>query len=201
MQDFSKHLDDIILTMKKKMNYEERIFQSYSFGTVEQSLEMLEMAMKKTDKTIDNFIRLPEYELVAKWMSDTKGKGLFLTGDVGLGKTSIINHALPALFMANFNKIVNCYHADDVHKKLTDISKKKFIAIDDMGTETIANDFGTKYESVAKIIEKAESEHKVLFISSNLNSTDFIERYGVRTFDRIMRLCKVIKFTGQSLRR
>ena len=41
---------------------------------------------------------LPEYEEVARWLSDNQGKGLLCIGNCGRGKTVITRDVLPLLF-------------------------------------------------------------------------------------------------------
>ncbi|MDX8340551.1 hypothetical protein SLH46_15230 [Draconibacterium sp. IB214405] len=201
MQDFNKEIEQTILAMKQNFGFKERAFESFSFGSVPECKVLLEQAMLAGDNTMSKFTYLPEFDEVADWLSDTKGKGLFLTGNVGRGKTNIIHYVLPVLFMAKFTKVVNCYNAEDVNAKFAEIRRKKFISIDEMGVEPIVNDYGAKHEAMNNVFNIAETESKVLFVSSNLTGSEILGRYGVRTMDRIKRLCRVIKFSGESLRR
>jgi len=62
------------------------------------------------------------------------------------------------------------------------------------------NDFGGKFEGFNSIVDNAESEMKPLFISTNLTREELELRYGLTAIDRINRLCRIVKFKGESLR-
>lgn len=172
-----------------------------SFGTYEQCKEMFKNAFVGTDKTINKFEFLPEYEAIINWLMDTKGKGLCLVGDCGRGKSSILMGVLPMLFLLKFNKNLHVYHADDLPDKIQEILTRPLIAIDELGVEPMVNNYGEKYEGFNRIINLAEKEMRLLFITTNLNSDQILERYDIRTWERINRLCTVIKFKGESYRR
>ncbi len=178
-----------------------RQFLSYSFGDLPQCREIIKKAIISCDKTVVDFEFLPEYEQISQWMTNTMGKGLFLMGDVGRGKTNIMFYSIPLIFFHFNRKIVNRVYAKDLRGELSKLKKKKFIAVDDMGRETVSNDFGVKSEPINSLFSMAENESKILFVSTNLSVEQILERYGIRTFDRIKRLCKIVKFQGDSLRK
>jgi DNA replication protein DnaC len=74
-----------------------------------------------------------------------------------------------------------------------------FIIIDDLGTESIKNDYGTKVDAVSDAISYAEDSSKTLLITTNLDGEDLDRRYDERTLDRL-RKCKVILIEGESFR-
>ena len=201
MQDFNQIQLGNTLTGMSELGVRPRCFINFSFGNIDQCREILKTAILSCDKTIVKFEFLREYELIAEWMTETKGKGLFLTGDVGRGKTNIIYYAIPLLFLHFQKKIVNRVHAEDLKNELSKLKKRKLIAIDDMGVEPVSNEYGVKTEPINSLFNIAENDSKILFISTNMNSEQVLERYGERTLDRIRRLCKVVPFKGESLRR
>ncbi len=202
MQDFNNiNFSNTIQELKEDFNFKKREFQSYTFGNREQCRKIFEAAMLETDKSIRTFEFLPEYKNIIDWMTDTKGKGLVLTGDVGRGKTNIVFYVIPLIFFHYQNKIINTVHADELEEKISILSTKKMIALDEMGVEPIASNYGAKYEVINKLFNMAESKSKLLFISTNMSGQQILERYGERTLDRIKRLCKVIKFHGESMRK
>lgn len=203
MQNFdSKALACSIKALKDSCNYQEREFPRFSFGDREKCKRLFIAIFKQVDKTAADFNYLQEYDEVVDWMVDTKGKGLFLAGSVGRGKTIIIEKVIKLLFFHCHRKVITCVRAEELDKeRLQHIKRKKFIAIDDMGAEHLANDFGVKYEGVNDIFNAAEAENKILFVSTNLTNEEVLHRYGVRTLDRIKRLCKIVKFDGDSMRK
>ena len=173
--------------------------EPYSFGNIDQCKKHIKDISVFYDKTIKTFHFLPEYDAVADYLSDTKGKGLFLSGDVGRGKSLIIEYVIPVLFFAK-RKVVKVYHANDLGKKFDEIREKKFISIDDVGTEGVYKNYGSETEAFADVVAFAEKYNRVLFITTNLSKEQFISRYGIRIIDRLKQMCHFVKFEGKSLR-
>jgi len=186
-------------TLKNATHIKVRDYQRYSFGTYEECLAMFKEAFLLVDKTITKYKHLPEYETVAHWLSDTKGKGLFLIGNCGRGKSIIIAGVLPLIFNAKKGKILKPITARKLHK-VTEYPTP-FIVIDDIGTEEIINDYGTKIDAVENAIFEAEDDLKLLLLTSNLDAKAIKHRYGDRIYDRIKRLCLVVFMKGGSLRK
>ena len=150
------------------------------------------------DRTIDEYNHKTEYDKIIDWMVDTKGRGLMLMGDCGTGKSTILNYVIPAIFRTITNKILRSVSA----KELGEVERNKspFIIIDDLGTESIKNDYGTKIDSVADAISYAEDSSKTLLVTTNLTPKSLDERYSDRTLDRL-RKCKVVVIKGKSFRK
>ena len=125
-------------------------------------------------------------------MTDTKGKGLLLSGNVGVGKSVIICGVLPILFHLRFNKLLFPYSAYDIAQKEEEIKKHAFICIDDVGCEPTSMRYGEKREVFCELIDHAET---------NLTGQAFAQRYGQRTVDRIIRLCEMVRIDEKSMRR
>ena len=71
----------------------------FSFGKIEECKTLLLDALQLVDRTA-KIEWLPEYEEVAAWMCDNKGKGLLLSGDCGRGKSNIVMFAIASLTAA-----------------------------------------------------------------------------------------------------
>jgi DNA replication protein DnaC len=175
--------------------------EGLSFGKREQCRAIFEDVFKAFDTTVVSYNHLPEYESIIDWMVDTKGKGLLLTGSCGRGKSIIITGVIPVLFLHRLNKILRPFHADLIPTKVDEISRLWAIAIDELGVEPQVNNYGEKSEGFNTIINAAELRLAPMFISTNLTSAEILARYGERTLDRICRLCKVVKFSGDSFRK
>lgn len=172
----------------------------YSFGSSKDARELFEAAFLAVDQTVKTYKHLPEYDQIIDWMHDNTGKGLFLTGDCGRGKSTILTGVLPVIFLQKFGKVLNPYHADIIPTKVAEITAKWATCIDELGVEPLVNNFGDKYEGFNVIINEAEAKIKPVFLSTNLDSKQILDRYGERTFDRIKRLCRIVKFVGPSFR-
>ena len=171
-------------TLKNATHIKVRDYKRYSFGNIEECTALFCEAFRLVDKTFTTYKHLPEYDEVIKWMSDTEGKGLFLLGNCGRGKSIIITGVLPLIFNAKIGKILKPIPARKLHT-----------------VTEIINDYGTKIDAVENAIFEAEDDLKLLLLTSNLDASAIKERYGDRIYDRIRRLCKVVFMRGDSLRK
>ena len=174
-----------------------KVYNRFRLGTKEELKDMFVKAFKHYDRTIDTYKHLPAYDEIIDWLVDTKGRGLMLMGECGLGKSTILNYVIPAIFRTKTNKSLKSISAKDlgtIEKSIT-----TFIIIDDLGTESIKNDYGTKIDAVADAISYAEDSSKTLLITTNLSGKSLKERYDERTLDRL-RKCKVVVIKGESFR-
>jgi len=186
--------------------YERRVTQ-LTFGKRERLRPIFEQCFTMYDTTLKEFQWLPEYEEVLDWMVDNMGRGLFMCGNCGRGKTTIILGVIRPMFTA-LGKHLPGFHASVLTNKniVSDgwnyekYKTWKFSYIDELGTERAVNDYGEKFEAFNEIINGAEQNLDILIISSNLSSEQFLQRYGDRAMSRIGRLCKVVEFTGDDLR-
>jgi DNA replication protein DnaC len=181
---------------------------SLSFGKLKEKLRPVFVeCFTRYDQTITKFQWLPEYEEVLDWMVDNQGRGLFMYGDCGRGKTRIILGVLRPMLLV-LGKPLPGYHASLLTSR--NLSSDgwnyekyrtwKISYIDELGTEKAVNDYGEKFEAFNEIINVAEQNLDLMIISSNLSPELFLQRYGDRSMDRIRRLCKPIEFKGESLR-
>lgn len=171
--------------------------KSISFGTKAECKEYFIEAFKLSDKTMDKFEMLPEYDEIIDWLSESKGKGLFMVGSNGRGKSTILMGVLPLIYKAIGKKILKPVSAR--HLDINDL--KWTVCIDEVGQDDIKNDYGTKKDPVEYAISHCEDTMKTLLMTSNLNEKQIIDRYGIRINDRIKRLCKIVVFKGESFRK
>ena len=184
-------------TFKDADYLQPKKFNRFKLGEKEEIKDMFIKAFKFYDKTIDVYEHLPTYDLIIDWLCDNKGRGLMLMGKCGLGKSTILNYVIPAIFRTKTNKVLRSIPA----KEIGAIEKNDslFIIIDDLGTESIKNDYGTKIDGVSDAISYAEDASKTLLITTNLDGDALNLRYDKRTVDRL-RKCKVVVIKGKSFR-
>jgi DNA replication protein DnaC len=175
-----------------------------SFGTKEQCKASFIEIFQAVDKTVTKFVYHKEYDQIIDWLTDNKGKGLALMGSVGVGKSVIIRSVIPVYMRAQYNKNVRVFGLTDFltmdGKDFRSYLRRSIIAIDELGREPLMSDYGVKFEAVPVLVESCEVESKLLFISSNARKEDICRRYGLHTFDRIQKLCRIITITGKSNR-
>ncbi|MDD4515724.1 hypothetical protein [Massilibacteroides sp.] len=185
-----------------------RIPKRYTFGDLATCEDIFYQAFRTIDKSVREIEKLPEYSEIIRWMSDTQGKGLLLTGDCGRGKSTIGCGVIPLIFAHFANTRITPISAESIVEKMDKLIPEadyfnvhSGYAIDDLGCESLANNYGNKYEPAVRLINEIEAKIKTLIITTNLTPEQLLDRYGVRTMDRLIRLCKVIKFKGKSLRK
>jgi len=184
-------------TFKIENFLQPKMYNRYKLGTKEELKEMFIKAFNHYDQTVGTYNHLPEYDEIIDWMVDTKGRGLMLMGECGLGKSTILNYVIPAIFRTKTKKSLVSTPAKELKEVVK--SNASFIIIDDLGTESIKNDYGTKIDAVADAISYAEDSSKTLLITTNLDAADLKKRYDERTVDRL-RKCKVVVIKGKSFR-
>jgi len=196
-EHFKKNMRTIEDTFKQADFLKPKVYNRYKLGTKEELKEMFIKSFKYYDRTIDKYDHLFSYDEIIDWMVDTKGRGLMLMGECGLGKSTILNYVIPAIFRTKTNKVLRSVPAKELG--VIDRNVAPFILIDDLGTESIKNDYGTKIDAVADAISYAEDSSKTLLITTNLSPKSLKERYDERTLDRL-RKCKVVIIKGKSFR-
>lgn len=152
----------------------------------------------------------------ASVMDGTSRKGLFLRGDVGIGKTFGLQ-LLAARFgwkfvtarevegffrtQPNYTEWVEYCRAADF------FGRGKALVIDDLGTEN--EDFmqyGQRANPLAELLEKRydlsfHRDRVRTIVTSNLTDQQLKDRYGFRVFDRLREMFAVVTVKGESLRK
>lgn len=144
---------------------------------------------------------LPEYDLIADWLSDNHGRGLLCIGHVGRGKTVICAKILPVILNYYCHLIVNVADATEFNTKHEELKQRHILCIDDVGVENEAIRYGERKVPFAELVDLAEKKGKLLLITTNLTTAELSAKYGARTLDRLKAITHVVHFEGESLRR
>ena len=148
---------------------------------------------------------LPEYDDVADWLRDNKGKGLLLMGACGRGKTLLCAHVIPTIINIRCGKNVRCFKPTELNRFLENkpIALSRVPAcIDDVGTESIkSNNYGESRCVFSEIVDDAERTGRLLLITTNLLPDEIRERYGERTLDRLKAITRLVICSGESMRK
>ena len=210
-----KSASEVIALLKNESLLHIRDRWYWSWGTHEECDRLFRYIFRQVDRTFDIYEHLPEYNEVIDWMTNTDDKGLMLMGDCGRGKSVIINGVIPVLFKMN-DFTVRAVHAQNFSKfmpplpktthwvnrtYLDDLLQSAYPIIDELGVETMMNDYGEKSEGFNQILNYAERYHRPVFVTTNLTEVQILDRYGERTMDRLAHLCRTIHFEGESLRK
>lgn len=143
----------------------------------------------------------PEYNDIAAWLTNNKGRGLLCIGNCGRGKTLICGKIIPVLLNSHCRKIVACYDAQQMNAELDAVKQKHIIYVDDIGTEFLSVKYGLKRLSFAELVDDAEKKGKLLIITTNLSLSELQAKYGERTVDRLRAITTPVVFKGGSLRK
>lgn len=194
------------------MNEFEEIYERMKVHGLKVPTNKVEIKVPNAKTVLENALRyflslegremkwLPQYDLIAEWLEDNKGRGLLLYGSCGLGKTFITRYVITAILLKYGNKVVTSFDMVDVNKDPDKVLSKHIIALDDIGTEDISIKYGEKRSIIPEVLDATEKYGKLLLMTSNLGGEDLIKKYGNRTFDRILAVTKRIEFNGKSLR-
>ena len=148
------------------------------------------------------------------------GRGLFVTGDAGCGKTQLLI-AIKRWLHPSTNLIwYYCKEPKDVSylRYNDDETMSNNIFIDDIGCEEIIKEYGNTIDVIGDFVQRYHYRGKGRFFgSTNLHSSQFLkgqngeefdtktkginEIYGGRFLDRIMEMCVVLKMDGNSKRK
>lgn len=156
-------------------------------------------------------------------ISGKKPKGAFITGSIGVGKSAAMR-VMQKLLKDTENKFlwVSGYELKDLAEQITAGEIKAMygyqlkcdLYIDDIGFSVDVKRYGNTVNIISEIImERYElfiSSHYKTHLSSNIvaslkedkPNTPTIEKvYGLRVLDRMMEMCEMIVWNGESLRK
>lgn len=142
----------------------------------------------------------PEYDKIVDWLTDNHGRGLLMYGQCGRGKSLLGMYVLPTILNYWCHKIVNCVNAQQMNQQADELLSKHIIYIDDVGTESVSNQYGNKRTVFPEIVDAAERHGKLLIISTNLSLLQLQQQYGDRIADRLKAITTQVLFKGNSLR-
>ncbi len=145
-----------------------------------------------------------------------KNKGLLLIGEVGCGKTTIMNifkHNPKNCYAVKSSREIASLYASEGHGVVSKYSKPLVqtfpemfwgqtslgLCLDDMGTESIKKNYGNGLNVVEELVLNWYDSRKfnMLHATTNLGYDDLKEAYGVRVVDRLTEMMNVIKFSAK----
>ena len=139
----------------------------------------------------------------SRWLSGNGKPGLILSGNVGVGKTTLTQAVAKVLFIREGKKmpiweakrITTLGRGDSGEKVLADLCKTNLLGVDDLGVESVTvKNFGNESNPMIDLLSERYNKRMFTLITTNLTSEDICERYGVRIADRINELCNKISY-------
>lgn len=163
----------------------------------------------KQNKIIVNKSNRDAIEKAIKWVIRDKSvyatnKGLWISGDVGVGKTFIaevlvrmLKYSGSSMFRTHALGLIDILNGEEKERLFSSP-----LFIDDLGAEEpIINYYGTKIRPIYEVLNRRYLDQRFnMIVTTNLSPSQIEERYGDRVRDRIKEMFNVIKITGQSLR-
>ncbi len=144
--------------------------------------------------------------VVAKSVANPR-RGIFVFGQTGCGKTALVD-AMASIARRKANRF-NLGVPEEVAKldvkgnrDLTEDAMKHSVILDDMGAETLKNAYGDHIDLAGEFIVRYHlyGERK-LFITTNLNRDQFLERYGSRVCSRLNEMVFFLTLRGGDKRK
>ena len=173
-------------------------------------------AKERMQKGLQHFLGddakwLPEYDEIADWLSDNRGRGLLLIGTSGLGKSLICQKILPVLLSEAFGDVVDVVNAREMGQVLDVLLQRRCVIIDNLGSEPVSEMVNyRKRRPFFELCDAAEQRGLLLIINTTLSTTrvrnplypqSIQERYGNEVLDRLRATTRVVELRGQSLRK
>ena len=207
-------VNTIIANMKKQGQDIVRRKKVFSWGDFDTCKQLFCEIFQSVDTSMTKFEFLPEYNQIIEWMTNTRGRGLLLCGDCGRGKSSILSGVIPVLLYQKTHLTIRAIHSQsfetpckatwattlDKPKNIDYLCNCPYPIIDEIGVESQITNYGEKYEGFNRVLNIAEQKLNPVFVSTNLTPEQLLERYDVRTMERLIRLCTMITFKGESKR-
>lgn len=130
------------------------------------------------------------------------GRGLFITGDAGCGKTQLLK-ALRKWLRPCTNLVwYYCKEPTDINSLRRDEDVlNDIVFVDDIGCEEIIKEYGNTVDVIGDFTQRYHYRGANRYMgSTNLDSNSLNDLYGMRFLDRIMEMCVVLKMNGESKR-
>lgn len=167
-------------------------------------------AKERLQKGLQHFLGdkaqwLPDYDEIADWLSDNKGRGLLLVGTSGLGKSIICQKILPVLLGSD----VAVVSAREMGQQIDNLLQQRCVIIDNLGREPITE--MVNYRKRQPFFELCDESVRrgILLIVNTTFSTSRVrnplypnsikDRYGDEVYNRLRATTHVVELRGQSM--
>ena len=146
--------------------------------------------------------------MVAEWVHNRPTCGLLICGEVGNGKTTMVE-ALTNLYAVRCNKLmtnVTALHIADLYRTgdtdgINAIKNSLMLSIDDLGTEAVGvKSWGNEISPVTDVIYHRYAKRMMTVVTTNMAAFQIRDRYGDRIADRFREMMTVVPFLDKSYR-
>jgi len=187
------------------------------FESVEQARTCFDKVQQKTLAGIGKQMmaskdRDSQANEIASWLFNADKKTLVLCGQVGNGKTTMMDTIINLFNGARLtNKLgysigfqrVNSFDLDGADKQLINMCvNADLLAIDDLGFENlIVKNYGNEKSPVIEILMRRYEFNCITVITTNLTPEQIRGKYGEKIADRLAETAKFVAFKNPSYRR
>lgn len=213
-----------LMSAKKTAEYYAKLQQKetapkYDYESLKARIKIMFPKFEIDDYNRFQFDKLCMYFSGSKMMSEhglNENKGLFLMGNVGVGKTELMrmfcHNQINSYVMADCRMIAKEYGVKgseilEQYKKPIEtwhggnlfMHDKFGVCFDDLGTEDEKKYFGNNENVMADIIlsryNNLNMSRQLTHVTTNLNPDELLNKYGSRINDRFIEMFNVVEFS------
>ena len=144
---------------------------------------------------------MSKIDKVTEWLHSSDRRGLFLCGNIGNGKTTMIR-AIGAMFRYKAVTV----EAEEIYYNFRNTERPYYypdnlLLIDDLGAEPErCNVFGVDYHPLSDLLLNRYARNLTTVIATNLTYEEFKSRYGDRVYDRLLEMFIALEYDAPSYR-
>ena len=204
--------------MKKYLQENEEI--KSKFYEIPFDIKKARMSNIEVEKNRANIIKWLK-KFYDEYKKNQTGKGLYLYGSFGSGKTYMISALLNELSKDGFSTIIVYYpellrslkesfNNEDFPSRIEEIKRCDLLLLDDIGAETVSS--WNRDEILGTILQYRMNNHKSTFFTSNLTLNDLENHFIInskneelikskRIMERIKQLTDSLELVGENKRK
>lgn len=203
----------LIIEKKYSQSNISRLVQRENFRTFNANLYSKNLYKDYPISPYENIIRIQNDAKMYVENFSKNYKNLYIFGDVGRGKTFLINSIAKEILDRNYSVIyltatklfsfMNDYlyafseRKEELKERYDLIFESDLLIIDDLGSE---NDRNSNESNLFEIVNDRMINKKPIIFSSNYSEDELMEFYGDRIFSRIIGSSHVMEIFGEDLR-
>lgn len=208
-------LNQLIIEERYNMSNLRNVLRRENFKTFNKNLYSKNRYKNYDESPYDNISDiLIEAKNYIYNFSKTSNGNIYIFGDVGRGKTFLINSIAKELMDSNYSVIYwtapklfsfmqDYYYSfadgkEKLKEKYDSLFKTDLLIVDDLGAENIRGDLDIS--NFFEIINDRMINGKAMIFSSNHNLDEFREIYGDRILSRLLGTFKLWEIYGEDLR-
>lgn len=203
----------LIIEKKYSQSNISRLVQRENFRTFNANLYSKNLYKDYPISPYENIIRIQNDAKMYVENFSKNYKNLYIFGDVGRGKTFLINSIAKEILDRNYSVLyltatklfsfMNDYlyafseRKEELKERYDLIFESDLLIIDDLGSE---NDRNSNETNLFEIVNDRMINKKPIIFSSNYSEDELMEFYGDRIFSRIIGSSEVMEIFGEDLR-